>query len=39
MARAFEIGMLSSAAAEDTAIVSALTGLINEVYAAAEDGL
>jgi GNAT superfamily N-acetyltransferase len=35
----FEIGLLSPAAAEDTVLVSALTNLINDVYAAAEDGL
>ncbi|MBV9448942.1 MAG: GNAT family N-acetyltransferase [Streptosporangiaceae bacterium] len=35
----FDIEVLSPAAAEDPALVSALTDLINEVYAAAEDGL
>jgi GNAT superfamily N-acetyltransferase len=39
MARVLNIGLLSSATAEDTAVVSALTDLINEVYAVAEDGL
>jgi GNAT superfamily N-acetyltransferase len=39
MARAFTIELLSSAAAADAPLVSALTGLINEVYAAAEHGL
>ncbi|HEX6521088.1 MAG TPA: GNAT family N-acetyltransferase [Streptosporangiaceae bacterium] len=35
----FDIELLPAAAAEDPALVSALTDLINEVYAAAEDGL
>ena len=39
MARAFAIDLLSSAAAQDASLVSALTGLINGVYAEAEYGL
>jgi GNAT superfamily N-acetyltransferase len=39
MARAFTIELLPSAAAQDASLVSGLTGLINEVYAAAEHGL
>ena len=39
MARAFRIELLSAAAAADTPLVSALTGLINDVYAEAERGL
>jgi GNAT superfamily N-acetyltransferase len=39
MARAFRIELLSAAAAADTSLVPALTGLINDVYAEAERGL
>jgi GNAT superfamily N-acetyltransferase len=39
MARAFRIEVLSAAAAADASVVSALTGLINDVYAEAERGL
>lgn len=38
-APAFEVRLLSPEAAEDSALVSALASLVNEVYASAEEGL
>jgi hypothetical protein len=35
----FKISALPSEAAEDSDLISALTKLVNEVYASAEDGL
>jgi GNAT superfamily N-acetyltransferase len=34
-----EVGLLDPAAAEDAALVERLTGLVNDVYAASEEGL